>query len=143
MSEEVMHFQREEVTFDHEGDSFIYIFHRFESGNVSFRRKWNTTVPQEPEVIIYPPHHNAIANTAVIVLYKCATSGTHIDGLTGFLPDVLRTILDLYVSKEALAKHLHRAIDSFPVKKLKIASIDDVIKFLGPYAPWTVRELEV
>src|SRR5271169_4872021 len=137
--EEIMHFEREEVSFEHEACDFIYIFHRFESGNITFKRKWPTSPTQEPEVVIYPCGQQTVASTAIIVLFKCVTSGTERSGLTGFLPDMLKAILDLHWSKETLIAHLSKAIDSFPVAVQKIASIEDVMQFIAPSASWTVQ----
>jgi hypothetical protein len=126
-------FEREEVSFIHDDEEFIYSF-RFDSGKVTFKRLQPAAKFQETEVVLHPAGEKAIASTAVIVLYKALGSGIT---LGGFLPDTLRTIMKLYPSKEALVANLNRSIQFFPAKTA-IASVDAVIKFITPYAPWTV-----
>lgn len=126
-------FQREEVQFMHDNEDFVYRFDRFDSGKIAFRQLKPIGLAQE--VDIYPNGKMQFANTAVIVLFKAATSG---QPLKGFLPDVLRTMLDLYVSKDAMIANLSKTITSFQAKT-PIAFMEDVIRFVDPYAPWTVN----
>lgn len=128
-------FEREEVQFVHGDEDFIYSFHRFDNGKITFRRVFPIAMAQEAEVVIYPGGKKHLANTAVIVLYKAAASGQQ---LTGFLPNVLRTMLDLYLSKEILYHNLSKAILSFQVNTA-IASVEKVMEFIEPYTPWAVH----
>jgi hypothetical protein len=125
-------FEREEVTFVHDDEDFIYSFHHFDTGKITFKRIWPAAKSQEGEVVIHPSGQKPVANTAVIVLYKAASGGQH---MTGFLPGVLRTMMSTYSTKEACVAHLTKAIQSFPVRS-PIATIDDILKFVHPYAPW-------
>lgn len=127
-------FEREEVQFLHEDEDFIYSFHRFDSGKVTFRRLWPAAKSQECEVVLYPSGEKSIVNIAVIVLYKAVTSGQK---LQGFLPDVLKTMVNLYDSKEGLISNLKKAIAAFP-GQTRIASVDNIIEFIAPYSLWTV-----
>jgi hypothetical protein len=128
-------FEREEVQFMHDDEDFVYSFHRFDNGKITFKRLFPSASAQEGEVVIYPCGKKYLANTAVIVLYKAAASGQQ---LSGFLPNVLRTMLDLYLSKETLLQNLSKAILSFQVNTA-IASIEEVMEFIEPYAPWAVH----
>ena len=128
-------FEREEVQFVHDDEDFVYIFHRFDNGKITFKRLFPSALAQEAEVVIYPCGKKHLANTAVIVLYKAAASGQQ---LSGFLPNVLRTMLDLYLSKEALHQNLSKAILTFQVKTA-IASVEQVMEFIEPYTPWAVH----
>jgi|SRR5947207_15695954 len=127
-------FEREEVQFAHDDEDFVYVFHRFDSGKIMFKRLFPNAVAQEAEVVIYPGGKKHLANTAVIVLYKAAVSGQQ---LSGFLPNVLRTMLDLFLSKEVLNQNLSKAISSFQVNT-PIAAVEDVMEFVEPYSPWAV-----
>ena len=128
-------FEREEVQFVHDDEDFIYSFHRFDNGKITFKRLFPRALAQEAEVVIYPGGKKHLANTAVIVLYKAAASGQQ---LSGFLPNVLRTMLDLYLSKEILHQNLSKAILSFQVNTA-IASVEKVMEFIEPFTPWAVN----
>lgn len=84
--------------------------------------------------MLYPSGEKSIVNIAVIVLYKAVTSGQK---LQGFLPDVLKTMVNLYDSKEGLISNLKKAIAAFP-GQTRIASVDNIIEFIAPYSLWTV-----
>lgn len=127
-------FEREEVQFIHDDEEFIYNFHHFDSGKITFKRLDPTAPTQEAEVVIHPAGKTHLANTAIIVLYKAARSS---QPMKGFLPNVLITMLELYASKEALNMDLEKAISSFQVKS-PIASVEEVMKFAEPYSPWAV-----
>jgi len=131
---DILLFEREEVHFIHDDEDFIFTFHRFDSGKITFKRLWPAAKFQEGEVVLYPQGEKSVANTAVIVLYRAASAGTKMEG---FLPDVLRTIMSFYPNREALAANLTKSIQSFPVQS-QIASVDDIMKFIAPYTPWTV-----
>jgi hypothetical protein len=130
-------FEREEVQFIHDDEDFVYSFHCFDSGKITFKRLWPAT--KESEIVIFPGGQKALANTAIIVLYKAAASGQQ---LSGFLPNVLRRVLDMYISKDALLEHLGRAITNFQVKS-PICQVEKVMEFVGPYAPWMVCFLQM
>ena len=131
-------FDWEDVFFIHDDEEFIYSFHRFDNGKISFKK----LVPNAPagqeesEVVIYPGGKKHLANTAVIVLYKGVASG---QPLTGFLPNILHTMLDMYISEEGLKTNLEKSIASFQVTT-PIADVDKVLEFVLPYAPWRVSD---
>jgi hypothetical protein len=127
-------FEREEVQFIHDDVEFIYNFHRFDTGKITFKRLDPTAPIQGAEEVIYPAGKPHLANMAIIVLYKASASGQM---MSGFLPNVLRTMLELNPSKEVTKNNLANAILSFNVKN-PIASIEQVIKFVEPYASWAV-----
>lgn len=127
-------FEREEVQFTHDEEDFIYNFHCLENRNIAFRRLLPGLPIQEAEVDIYAAGEKRLVNIALIVLYKATASGQHI---SGFLPNILSTMLNLYSSKKALVASLTKAISSFPAKT-PIASADQVMEFVQPYALWMV-----
>ena len=131
-------FEREEVQFTHDEEDFVYSFHRFDTGKITFKRLWPAAPLQDAEVIIHPGDKKPLANMAIIVLYKAATLGQQ---MSGFLPNVLRTMLDMYDSKETLKLQLSRSIASFQARN-PIAELDQVVEFLDPYAPWSVSSVQ-
>jgi hypothetical protein len=131
-------FEREEVQFIHDDVEFIYNFHRFDTGKITFKRRDPTAPIQGGEEVIYPAGKPHLANMAIIVLYKASESGQM---MSGFLPNVLRTILELNPSKEVTKTNLANAILSFKVKN-PIASIEQVMNFVEPYASWVVYSLK-
>jgi hypothetical protein len=129
-------FEREEVQFIHDDEEFIYNFHRFDSGKITFKRLDPRAPVQEPEVIIYPPGTTHLACIVIIVLYKSVAEGQQMNGT---LEEVLKTMLNLHPSKEILDSNLGGAITSFRVKKTPIAVLEDVMEFVKPHTPWAVH----
>jgi hypothetical protein len=132
----VQTFDREEVQFTHDDEDFVYYFNRFESKKITFKQL--KPLGPIPEVDIYPSGTPQLANTAIIILFKAATSGHQ--PLKGILPDILRTMLDLYSTKDTMVANLSKTIFSFRAKK-PIAIIEDVVQFVEPYASWKVKML--
>jgi len=132
---DILLFEREEVQFIHDDVEFIYNFHRFDTGKITFKRLDPTAPIQGAEEVIYPAGKPHLANMAIIVMYKASESGQK---MSGFLPNVLRTMLELNPSKEVTNTNLGNAILSFKVKT-PIAPIEQVMKFVEPYAPWVVH----
>ena len=127
-------FEREEVQFTHDDIDFTYSFHQFDSGRITLKRTWPAAPPNEAEMVIFPDGGKQMVNTAIIVLYKATANGMP---MRGFLTRALKTMLKSYLTKEALLVNLKICIDSFPVKT-PIASVDKVMDFVLPYAPWAV-----
>lgn len=127
-------FEREEVEFTHDDRDIIYSFHQFESGKITLRRTWPTAPVHESEIVIFPEGGRKNVNTAIIVLYKATANG---QPMRGFLPNALKTMLKLYSSPEVLLSNLKDSIDTFQ-SKTPIASVDKIMEFVTPYAPWGV-----
>jgi hypothetical protein len=127
-------FNREEVSFEHNGEEFIYSFHQFESGRITFKRLWTNGHTQESEVEIYPAGEKSIRMSVPVVLFKAHASGLEMNGI---LPNILTKLLGLYSSKAQFETDVKYAINFFPVKTL-ISTVKEVIEFVAPFAPWTV-----
>jgi hypothetical protein len=129
---EVIHFDHEEVSFVHDNEEFIYNFHQFDSGRITFKRQ--NKLAQEPEVEVFPAGEKQIRIFVPIVLYKVKSSGVKMNGI---LPEVLSKLLELY-TKEQFETDLKRALLVFPHVNTKIATVGEIMEFVAPYAPWTV-----
>jgi len=128
-------FNHEEISFEHEDEEFIYSFFGFPPSGiekVKLRRVY--PLPATGEEIVYPNGTILVAHTAILVLFKASSGG---QPMIGFLPHALRAILRASSSREATINGLRKAIEAFPVRS-PIAKVEEVMKFLGPYAPWTV-----
>src|SRR5438045_2393666 len=121
-------FEWEEVTFNHNNEVYIYRFHWPENGKIRFKRMWPAAKSHEVELGIDTSIQNVVA---IIVLHKCVSTGTLPGGLAGFLPEILKMILQLYVSKDLFKAAITDAYDSFGMKPTTI-EIEGVIKFIEP-----------
>jgi hypothetical protein len=136
---DIVQFQREEIQFSYNDEDFVYMFQRFDSGKFTMRRLLSATAPPQPEIGLHPNGDKPLISTAVIVLCKAAQSGQE---LKGHLPNVLRLMLDGYSARADLKSDLANAISSFPAKA-PIATVDKVMEFAEPYAPWMVASLSI
>jgi hypothetical protein len=128
-------FNHEELSFEHDDEEFIYVFHGFPPTGiekVTLRRA--CPLPASDHEIIFPNGTALVAHTAVLVLYKASLGG---QPMIGFLPDVLKTVLRGALSRESTVAGVKRAIEAFPVKNA-VAKVEDVMAFVEPYAPWKV-----
>jgi len=125
------------VKFTHDSTDYVYVFHRYDSGQITFKRLWPAA--QDGEITIYWDGKKDAVDTIVIVLYKAAKEE---QDLKGFQSNVMRKILNLYSSKEELEESLQRAIISFG-EKFPIAKISDVMDFANPYSPWTAHPINL
>jgi hypothetical protein len=131
-------FDREDITFHHAGEYFIFAFRRnFESGVITIRRVRPVEEPQDAEALIHPNGSRQHINQAIVALFKSKDFPSQ--DSKSFLPDALRKILQIFCKKESLMKNAGKAIAAFPSNS-HIASIEDLINFLLPYTQWVLRE---
>ncbi len=126
----------EEIEFDDGDESFIYSF-RCRDSRITLKRVPSPGVPHEPEVDVFPNASMTAVNTAVLVLYKAAITDNGIS-VQDFLPATLRKLLTHYSSPERLEVNMREGTDAFAGRKLNNTPVEDIIKFLEPYTPWTV-----
>lgn len=133
-------FDREEITFHHAGEYFIYVFQRnFDSGVITIRRTRSLKEPKDArtEALIYPNGSRQHVHQAIIALFK-SKDFPSLDPKS-FLPVALRKILQIFSTKEALMKNAGKAIHAFP-SKAQIGRVEDLVDFLLPYTKWVSRE---
>lgn len=129
-------FDREEVTFHHANEDFIFVFQRnFDSGEITIRRVRLANEPQDKEVLIYPNGNRQYINQAIVALFKSKNFSS--PDPKSFLPAALRQILGIFFTKESLVKNAGKAIAGFPAKS-HVGTIEDLIDFMLPYTQWVV-----
>jgi hypothetical protein len=139
----------EEVEFEHDNVQYVYLFlePREDDSNPSscstgpatnthkryqFRRKRPLCTIGEQQLL--PGGKNIARHTAIVVLFKASEGGI---GMVGFLPKVLKMILEKSNGREGMMNQLRLAIEGFQTVN-PIASVEEVMKFVEPYAPWKV-----
>jgi hypothetical protein len=126
---------REEVTFSHGDEDFIFIFQRYDTGVITFRRLRPLDESPEAETMIHPNGNRQSMNTAIVALFK-SQAFPSADPLS-YLELALRRMLQIFYEKESLLKNLAKAVDTFP-SKTSIANVDQLINFILPYTKWVI-----
>jgi hypothetical protein len=128
-------FDREEVTFSHGDEDFIFVFERYDSGVITFRRVRPLNESPEAEVMIHPNGNRQSINTAVVALFKSQAFPSA--DPKSYLELALRKMLQIFFQKDALLKNLAKAVATFP-SKTPIANVDQLINFILPYTQWVL-----
>lgn len=130
--------RREEIEFEHDDKVFVYVFHRFEDGKITFERANlpHTAVSKKnpQQDVLYPSGTPTLISTAILVLYKASQQGT---AEASFVREILAIFVG-DIAEEACYSGLKAAIASFSVNT-PIAKLGDVMQFVEPYSKWKVR----
>jgi len=127
-------FEWEEVVFVHDKEEYAYRFH-FQPSKITFKRIYAFSHREDGAVQTHPTSVFETLNTAIIVLYKIATSKSLAQ--QDLVPRLLKILLGNYESQDALRESLDKEIKIFPTKS-PIAETNAVMDFLKPYYSSTV-----